>query len=73
MTTLSVGTLTGDIVHEHLLNRHNVYTSPRSRGPVYPADPAGFDGVRISTAYFNSFDEVDRVLEGLRELASRRA
>lgn len=73
MTTLSVGSLTGDIVHEHLLNRHNVYTSPRSRGPVYPADPAGFDGVRISTAYFNSFDEVDLVLEGLGELASRSA
>ncbi len=73
MTTLSVGSLTGDIVHEHILERHNVYTSPRSRGPVYPSDPAGFDGVRISTAYFNTFEQIDRVLEGLRELANRSA
>ena len=73
MTTLSVRDMTGDIVHEHLLEHHNVYTSPRSRGPVYPSDPAGFDGVRISTAYFNTVEEVDRTLEGLGELARRGA
>lgn len=73
MTTLAVRGLSGEVIHRHLKERHNVYTSARSRGPVYPSDPAGFDGVRVSTAFFNTFEEVDRVLEGLRELTRRAA
>jgi selenocysteine lyase/cysteine desulfurase len=73
MTTLGIKGMSGQVIHEHLRKQKNVYVSPRSRGPVYPADPAGFDGVRISTHYFNTFEQVDRVLEGLRELSRRRA
>lgn len=71
MTTLGIKGMSGQVIHEHLRKRHNLYVSPRTRGPVYPADPAGFDGVRISTHYFNTLEQVDRVITGLKELASK--
>lgn len=72
MTTLGIRGLSGQKVHNYLRQKYDVYTSPRSRGPVYPADPQGMDGVRISTNFFNTFEQVDRVLQGLKELASTK-
>src|SRR5712692_1554352 len=72
MTTLGIRGVNGQIIHNYLRERYDVYTSPRSRGPVYPADPSGMDGVRISTHYYNTFEQVDRVLKGLKELAAAK-
>ena len=69
MTTLGIDGIDGQNVHDYIRERYDVYVSPRTRGPVYPADPAGFNGIRVSTAYYNTFEQVDRVLAGLRELA----
>ena len=69
VTTLGIDGIDGQTVHDYIRERYDVYVSPRTRGPVYPADPAGFNGIRVSTAYYNTFEQVDRVLAGLRELA----
>ena len=71
VTTLGLGLdrLDGKIVHDYIRERYDVYVSPRTRGPVYPADPVGFNGIRVSTAYYSTFEQVDRVLAGLREVA----
>jgi len=65
--------VSGQTIHNYLREKYDVYVSPRSRGPVYPADPRGIDGVRLSTHYYNTFEQVDRVLQGLREIASGKA
>lgn len=72
ITTLGIKGLSGQVIHNYLRERYDVYVSPRSRGPVYPADPAGMDGVRVSTHYYNTFEQVDRVLQGLKELSARK-
>lgn len=68
VTTLGIQGVDGQEIHKHLRERYDVYVSPRTRGPSYPADPAGCNGIRISTAYYNTFEQVDRVLQGLRDL-----
>jgi isopenicillin-N epimerase len=73
ITTLGIKGMSGQVIHNYLRERYDVYVSPRSRGPVYPADPAGMDGVRVSTHYYNTFEQVDRVLRGLKELSTRKA
>lgn len=70
VTTLGIDGIDGQKIHDYLRERYDVYVSPRTRGPVYPADPAGFNGIRVSTAYYNTFEQVDRVLAGLQELAA---
>jgi selenocysteine lyase/cysteine desulfurase len=71
MTTLGIKGMSGQVIHDHLRERYDIFVSPRTRGPVYPSDPAGFDGIRISTHFYNTFEQVDRVLQGLRELSRR--
>jgi selenocysteine lyase/cysteine desulfurase len=73
MTTLGIKNMNGSVIHNYLRERYDIYVSPRSHGPVYPADPAGMEGVRISTHYYNTFEQVDRVLQGLEELAGGKA
>jgi len=53
--------ISGQIIHNHLRERYDAYVFSRSRGPVYPADPAGMEGVRVSTHYYNTFEQVDLV------------
>jgi selenocysteine lyase/cysteine desulfurase len=72
MTTLGIKGLSGQVIHNYLRERYDIYVSPRSRGPLYPADPAGMDGVRVSTHYYNTFEQVDQVIQGLKELAGGR-
>ena len=69
VTTLGIQGVDGQEIQKYLRERYDVYVSPRTRGPSYPADPAGFNGVRVSTAYYNTFEQVDRVLQGLGEIA----
>ena len=73
ITTLGIKGVNGQVIHNYLRERYDTYVSPRSHGPVYPADPAGMEGVRISTHYYNTFEQVDRVLQGLKELVSGKA
>jgi selenocysteine lyase/cysteine desulfurase len=73
ITTLGIKGVNGQVIHNYLRERYDTYVSPRSHGPVYPADPAGMEGVRVSTHYYNTFEQVDRVLQGLKELASGKA
>jgi selenocysteine lyase/cysteine desulfurase len=71
-TTLGIEGVDGQEIHSHLREQYDVYVSPRTRGPGYPADPAGVNGIRISTAFYNTFEQVDRVLQGLAEIAAAR-
>jgi len=73
ITTLGIKGVNGQVIHNYLRERYDTYVSPRSHGPVYPADPAGMEGVRISTHYYNTFEQVERVLPGLKELVSGTA
>lgn len=58
---------------EYLRVHHDVYTAARAKGERYPADPNGVSGFRVSTHYYNTYEEVDRVLVGLGALAGGRA
>jgi selenocysteine lyase/cysteine desulfurase len=60
-------------LREYLRQRFDVYTAERTVGIKYPADPHGVDGIRVSTHYYNTFEQVDRVLTGLRELSSGKS
>ena len=58
---------------EYLRQRFDVYVAARARGNRYPADPHGVDGIRVSTHYYNTFEQVDRVLQALKDLSSGKA
>jgi selenocysteine lyase/cysteine desulfurase len=73
MTSLTLENVPPLRLREHLRQRYDVYTAERQRGERYPADPHGVEGIRVSTHYYNTFEQVDRVLEALRELAAARA
>lgn len=72
MTSLSVEGVPPARLREYLRQKHDVYTAARARGERYPADPHGVEGIRISTHYYNTFEQVDRVLTALRELSKGR-
>ena len=73
MTSLGMDNVSPLRLREYLRQRFDIYTAERAAGPKYPADPHGVEGVRISTHYYNTFQQVERVLEGLRELSSGKA
>jgi selenocysteine lyase/cysteine desulfurase len=51
----------GRRIAEYLRQRYDAYV------------PGGGDRVRFSTHYYNTFEQVDRVLEALRQLAQEAA
>ena len=73
MTSLSLDKVPSVRLREHLRQRYDVYTAERTAGIKYPADPHGVDGIRISTHYYNTFEQVERVLTALRELSRGRS
>ena len=73
LTSLSVENVAPEKLREYLRQRYDLYTAARSKGMRYPADPHGVTGIRISTHYYNTFEQVDRALQGLRDLAQGKA
>jgi len=73
ITSLTLDNIAPDLAREYLRVRHDVYIAARAKGERYPADPNGVAGFRVSTHFYNTFEEVDRVLTGLRALASGTA
>lgn len=73
MTSLSVDGIPATRIREYLRQRYDIYTAERAKGIRYPADPHGVEGIRISTHYYNTFEQVENVLRGLRELAAGKA
>jgi selenocysteine lyase/cysteine desulfurase len=70
ITSLGIDKVTPARLIEYLRQRFDVYVAARAKGNRYPADPHGVDGIRVSTHYFNTFEQVDRVLQALKELSS---
>jgi isopenicillin-N epimerase len=73
MTSLGLDNVPPGRLVEYLRQRFDVYVAARAKGSGYPADPHGVDGIRISTHYFNTYEEVDRVLEALKDLSAGKA
>src|SRR5262249_30492796 len=73
MTSLGIDNVSPLKLREYLRQRFDVYTAERSKGVKYPADPHGVEGIRVSLHYYNTFEEVERVLQGLRQLSSGKA
>jgi cysteine desulfurase/selenocysteine lyase len=73
MTSLRLRNVPPKRLREYLRQRHDVYVAGRTRGSRYPADPHGVEGIRVSTHYYNTFENVNRVLQALEELSSRNA
>lgn len=57
-TTAGIEGVPGSQIREYLRQKYDAYV------------PGGADRVRISTHYFNTFEQADRVIQGYRELAS---
>jgi len=72
ITSLCLDNVGAAQAREYLRQRYDVYTAARSRGQRYPADPHGVTGFRVSTHFYNTFEQVERVLAGLRELANSK-
>ena len=73
ITSLAVTSVPAETAREHLRERYDVYTAARAKGQRYPADPHGVTGFRVSTHFYNTFEQVERVLTGLRELAAGKS
>jgi selenocysteine lyase/cysteine desulfurase len=73
MTSLGMDNVKPVKLREYLRQRFDIYTAERSAGIKYPADPHGVEGIRVSLHYYNTFEQVNRLLEGLRELSSGKA
>jgi selenocysteine lyase/cysteine desulfurase len=69
MTSLGLDNVPPARLREHLRQRFDVYVAERAKGDRYPADPNGVEGVRVSSHYYNTFEQMDRVLQALNELA----
>jgi selenocysteine lyase/cysteine desulfurase len=70
MTSLGMDNVPPVKLREYLRQRFDVYTAERGKGVKYPADPHGVEGIRVSLHYYNTFEQAERVLQGLRELSS---
>jgi selenocysteine lyase/cysteine desulfurase len=57
-TTVGIEGVPGARISEYLRQKYDTYT------------PAGGTSVRISTSFFNTHEEVDRVLKALTELST---
>ena len=73
MTSLGMDNAKPTKLREYLRQRFDIYTAERSAGIKYPADPHGVEGIRVSLHYYNTFEQVNRLLDGLRELSSGKA
>jgi selenocysteine lyase/cysteine desulfurase len=73
MTSLGMDNVSPQHLREYLRQRFDINTAERAKGGRYPADPHGVEGIRISTHLYNTFEQVDRVLQGLRELSKGKA
>lgn len=73
ITSVGLDNVAPERAREYLRLRYDVYTAARAKGNRYPADPHGVSGFRVSTHYYNTYEEADRVLAGLRELATGTA
>jgi isopenicillin-N epimerase len=69
ITSLGLEGVAPTRAREYLRQRHDIYTAARAKGDRYPADPHGVSGFRVSTHYYNTYDEIDRLLAGIKELA----
>jgi selenocysteine lyase/cysteine desulfurase len=65
VSTIGVERATGAKLKEYLRQKFDIYVPGGSNSLGAP--------VRISTHYYNTFEQVDMVLQGLRELASGKA
>lgn len=57
-TTAGIEGVTGAQIREHLRQKYDTYV------------PSGSDRIRVSTHYFNTYEQADRVLSAYRELAT---
>jgi isopenicillin-N epimerase len=73
ITSLGMDNVPPGRIIEYLRQKFDVYVAGRAKGNRYPADPHGVDGIRISTHYYNTFEQVDRVLQALKDLSSGKA
>lgn len=73
LTSLALENVPSVRAREYLRQRFDVYTAARTRGERYPSDPHGVTGFRVSTHYYNTYEEVDRLLGGLKALATGAA
>lgn len=73
MTSLGLDNVSPQHLREYLRQRYDIYTAARRKGDRYPADPHGVNGIRVSTHYYNTFAQVEKVLLALRELSSGKA
>lgn len=71
ITTLSVKGIHFRDLQDFLREKYNTYVSTQQKGELYPANVHGVDGIRISTHFYNTFEQVDGVLEGLRIAAKK--
>lgn len=60
-TSLGIEGVSGSLLREHLRQKYDSYI------------PGGGSSVRISTHYFNTFEQVDRVLKAIKEVATGAA
>ncbi|HUQ90286.1 MAG TPA: aminotransferase class V-fold PLP-dependent enzyme [Bryobacteraceae bacterium] len=70
LTSLSIDGVPPLRLREYLRQKFDMYVADRAKGVKYPADPHGVDGIRISTHYYNSFEQVEKVLQALRDMAA---
>jgi selenocysteine lyase/cysteine desulfurase len=73
ITSLALDNVPADRAREYLRQRYEVYTAARAKGQRYPADPHGVTGFRVSTHFYNTFEQVDRILAGVRDLANGKS
>ncbi len=73
ITSLGMDNVAPAKLREYLRQRYDLYVAERAIGIRYPADPHGVAGIRVSTHFYNTFEQVEMVLEGLRDLSSGKA
>lgn len=71
ITTLSVEGVSVRKLQQYLREKHDTYVSTQQKGELYPANVYGVDGIRISTHFYNTFDQVDNLLAGLETAATQ--
>lgn len=73
ITSLSLDKVPPQKLREHLRQRYDIYTAERRKGDRYPADPHGVEGIRVSTHFYNTYEQVEQVLSALEEFAGGKA
>jgi len=60
ISSIGIEKVPGQVLKEYLRQKYDTYV------------PGGSDRIRFSTHYYNTFEQVDRVLQAMRELAAKR-